>query len=63
MPKYPFETFDQVADMASKMFKQLSRRKMPLGNPEFRFTQDGRALLGWLEFGRDLNGSDGGEDR
>jgi uncharacterized membrane protein len=56
MSRFPFETFDQVANKASAMYKQITRRKMPDGDPEFRFTADGRALLGWLEFGRDLNG-------
>lgn len=56
MPRYPFETFDQVSEKSKAMLKQLSRTRMPMGNPEFRFTQDGRALMGWLEFGRDLNG-------
>ncbi len=62
--RYPFQTFEQVADRATGMLKQLSKQKMPRGNPEFRFSQDGRALMGWLESGKDLTGGDlgGGVD-
>ncbi|MCX6117878.1 MAG: hypothetical protein NT027_10065 [Proteobacteria bacterium] len=66
MSRWPLETLPQVQRKRTGMIKQLNKQNMPLGNPEFRFSQDGRALLGWLEFGKEFGISNpppvGGDD-
>lgn len=60
------KTFDALAGIrrnARLMVRKLDRGDMPQGNTDFRFTADGRALLGWLRYGRDIGlPNDGGDD-
>ncbi|MCX6126137.1 MAG: hypothetical protein NTV34_15505 [Proteobacteria bacterium] len=56
--KISFATFEDVSRRSKKMLRELLERNMPRGDPDFRFSKDGRALIGWLEFGRDLGSSD-----
>lgn len=48
----PMTTSGQVLGIKKDMLKELERGSMPKGNREFRFSADGRALMGWLESGK-----------
>lgn len=63
VPNRPFNAITGIRRYARFMVRELDRGDMPLGNAEFRFTADGRALLGWLRFGKDISEpAGGGED-
>lgn len=51
-----FATFQDVRNEAKEMYKELTRRRMPQGNPDFRFSADGRTILSWFEYGPDIAG-------
>lgn len=49
--RLPLTNLAQVRRQADDMWDQLDEGSMPLGDAEFRFTQEGRALMGWLRYG------------
>lgn len=55
MRKRPFTTLAEIKRNAKRMWDRLDEGKMPLNKPEWRFTEEGRTLIGWLRYGRDVN--------
>ena len=62
MPRKRFDTLTGILRYADEMWDELDQGKMPFGDPEFRFTEDGRALMGWLRYGPETNPPAGGND-
>lgn len=62
MARKPFTTLAGIARHADDAWKQLDKGAMPLGDPEFRFSPDGRALMGWLRYAPDAGGAPSGGD-
>lgn len=58
MAKLPLTTLPEVRRRVEKVWKALDRGEMPPQNPEFIYSIDGRVLMGWLRYGRDLGSWD-----
>lgn len=62
VPRRPLTNLAEVQRRASDMWKRLDTGRMPPNDPEFRFSLEGRALMGWLRYGRDVNPVGAGDD-
>ncbi len=58
MSKLPLTTLAEVARRSKKVWKALDKEEMPPNNPDFVTSLDGRVLMGWLRYGRDLGSWD-----
>lgn len=56
MSRKPFTTLAGIRRHADDAWKMIDKGRMPRGNPAFRFTPDGRALMDWLRYGGDSGG-------
>ncbi len=62
MARKPFTTLAGIRRHAADAWERLDEGRMPEGDAEFRFTAEGRALMGWLRFSPELVGGVGGDD-
>jgi uncharacterized membrane protein len=58
MAKLPLTSLNEVRSRAKKVWKALDRGEMPPNDPDFVYSIDGRVLMGWLRYGRDLGSWD-----
>jgi len=56
MARKPLTTLDGIKRHVRDAWEQVDKGLMPQGNAEFRFTADGRALMGWLRYAPDAGG-------
>lgn len=52
--KYEVLELSFLRKRAKKVWDTLDDLEMPLNNPDFIFTTDGRILMDWLRYGRDV---------
>lgn len=62
MWRKPFNTLAGVQRYSDEMWRELDRGDMPQGDPEFRFSADARALMGWLRYASDSQAPRGEDD-
>jgi hypothetical protein len=55
MARLPLVTIADMKRRAKSAWNQLDDAKMPPTNPEFAYGVEGRVIMGWLRYGRDVS--------
>jgi hypothetical protein len=55
MARLPLVTIADMKRRAKSAWNELDEAKMPPTNPEFAYSVEGRVIMGWLRYGRDVS--------